>query len=57
MPKGIIATWKEEKSCVILKGKMETGNNEELKGWPIKLTLLAEKRNKQKSVQLQRNQA
>lgn len=36
---------------------METGNNEELKGWPIKLTLLAEKRNRQKSVQLQRNQA
>lgn len=51
MAKGIIATWKEEKSCVILKGRMETGNNEELKGWPIKLSQLAEKQNRQKSVQ------
>lgn len=56
MPKGIIATCKEEKSYVILKGRMETDNNEELKGWPIKLTQLAEKQNRQKSVQLQRNQ-
>lgn len=56
MAKGIIANCKEEKSCVILKGRMETDNNEELKGWPIKLTQLAEKQNRQKSVQLQRNQ-
>lgn len=56
MPKRIITTWKEEKACAISKARMETGNYEELKDWPIKLTLLAEKQKRQNSVQLQRNQ-